>query len=301
MILGEDGTPKSFEANNNTTLFVNGTLIIWGDLIVNNNLILVVNGSMVVKGDIDIKNNGTFNVEGTLEVEGNFTAGNNVNVNVDGSINVENTVTVGANAVLTGSGTFTAGNCNPPASDFCGGVLPVELLFFNAKNINGIVELSWATASETGFDHFEIQRSLNIEDFKAVDFVSGKGTSLEGANYEAIDYNPFVGRSYYRLKAVDLDGSFEYFGMVRVDNDANKRVAVYPNPLQQQLLNVDANFLPEEDAKIVIFNNTGKIVLQTQAASTSNKIDLKSELKPGIYIVRFITNQESFSSRLIVH
>jgi hypothetical protein len=119
------------------------------------------------------------------------------------------------------------------------GVIPVELVSFTSSIINNTVGLNWITATELNNSGFEIQRtrhterSRSVADWESIGFVNGNGTSTEVHNYSFVDSNPVTGISYYRLKQIDFDGSYEYSSIAEVVYGA---IAVYsleqnyPNP-----------------------------------------------------------------------
>ncbi len=144
-----------------------------------------------------------------------------------------------ATAGNQGSATFTEGNNQTSFSQFIllsrEAPLPVELLDFRiVLNPSGELMLYWKTASEEQAQHYEIQRSRDGQNFEPIGIVQAAGNSSILQNYEAVDRSPYRGLSYYRLKIVDQDGSFE-FSPVRsiLINALADKVVVYPNPLRQ--------------------------------------------------------------------
>ncbi|MDH3268014.1 MAG: M28 family peptidase, partial [Ignavibacteria bacterium] len=115
-------------------------------------------------------------------------------------------------------------------------IVPVELLAFTASMNNSLVQLLWSTASELNNQGFEIQRSIDKpDDFVTVGFVNGKGNSTEINYYSFHDHPDLNGVSqlYYRLKQVDLDGTFSYSNVVNVTYDVPTAFVLnqnYPNP-----------------------------------------------------------------------
>ncbi len=99
--------------------------------------------------------------------------------------------------------------------------IPVELTSFAANVIDGSVLLSWATATELNNSGFQIEKrktkNERIDAWEKIGFVNGNGTSTEINNYSFTDLNPLKGKSFYRLKQIDFDGSFEYSNIIEVD------------------------------------------------------------------------------------
>jgi len=110
-------------------------------------------------------------------------------------------------------------------------VLPVELIYFQAKTGTKDVSLNWATATEINNKEFVIERSLDNVSFRAIGKVNGHGTTLQQQQYQFMDLNPLGGTSYYRLKQIDMDGAFTYSKLVAVTlKELITPMALYPNP-----------------------------------------------------------------------
>ena len=111
--------------------------------------------------------------------------------------------------------------------------VPVELVSFDAKLINGAVNLSWITATETNNSGFEIQRSLDNSSFSKIAFIAGNGSTTEISKYSYVDNYSADNKVYYRLKQIDNDGSYTYSDVVEVNLSMPKEFVLsqnYPNP-----------------------------------------------------------------------
>lgn len=94
--------------------------------------------------------------------------------------------------------------------------LPVSLTSFNAKaELRGNV-LQWSTSREVNHSHFEIYRSSDKQNFSLIGSITKANNGLK--NYEFIDRNFFTGINYYKLRQVDLSGSFEDLDIKAVKN-----------------------------------------------------------------------------------
>ena len=94
---------------------------------------------------------------------------------------------------------------------------PVELVTFSAVTIGESVSLSWSTASEKSISYFTIEKTKDFLSYETVIVMNGSGNSNSIIEYETIDNNPFIGKSYYRLKLTDFSGDFIYSGFVVVE------------------------------------------------------------------------------------
>lgn len=301
--VGESGTPRDITAGNNVTITVDGSLIVWGDFNVNgDNLTLNITGSLIVRGDLIMDDAASISVSGNLIVEGNFLADDNTNFSISsgGSVSVTGTVTVGTNSNLVGDpGSFFAGGgCfSPPFPDntFCAnGVLPIKLLFFRAALEGNVVSLNWATELEDNFDHFEIEKASENLSFTKISETPALGGSTEGIqNYSYIDRSPYSGPNYYRLKAVDLDGSFEYFNIEFVNYRGERNIDVYPNPVVTGVIKFKMHFNPTPYDRISLLDLQGKVVVTKNVNSPGfQEIILNDSVKPGLYLLKY--NSPSF-------
>ena len=88
------------------------------------------------------------------------------------------------------------------------GTLPVEIVNIEAIQLeNSSVEMTWLTASEENFSHFEIEHSFNGEDYSIIDEITGQGGMEMNHLYTYNHPEPLIGHNYYRLKSVDLESS----------------------------------------------------------------------------------------------
>ena len=103
-----------------------------------------------------------------------------------------------------------------------GGPLPLTLLEFNARQVHNKTALSWQTATEVNTALFEIERSASSEFIKIGEV---KAMNQAGQhNYSVYDEQPLQGSNYYRLRMVDIDGSFTYSKVARVDFNTIEQV-----------------------------------------------------------------------------
>jgi hypothetical protein len=95
--------------------------------------------------------------------------------------------------------------------------LPIVLSNFSGSVTNDMsVALTWTTQSEVHNYGFEVQRSrdtLGLYTTLPNSFVPGHGTTNTPNTYAWTDTMPGGGTWAYRLKQINLDGSYEYFRM----------------------------------------------------------------------------------------
>jgi len=118
--------------------------------------------------------------------------------------------------------------------------LPIQLASFSAmaQRLNGV--LKWQTFSELNNDGWVVERKKTADfelpnaNWVSAGFVRGGGTSTKPTQYSFVDQNLPPGQYLYRLKQIDLDGSFKYSQVVQVEVGlAPKAFSLsqnYPNP-----------------------------------------------------------------------
>jgi hypothetical protein len=92
--------------------------------------------------------------------------------------------------------------------------LPIQLSSFTAAYAPGSgVGVRWMTLSEVNNYGFEVQRkSEGQAEYRAVPngFTAGHGTTIKPHSYTYLDSTVLPGRWHYRLRQIDLDGTFRF-------------------------------------------------------------------------------------------
>ena len=184
--------------------------------------------------------------------------------------------------------------------------LPVELTTFTAIAENGIVKLNWQTATEVNNYGFSIERSSlsasPIKTWDKIGFVEGHGNSNAPIQYSFSDNNVSSGKYFYRLKQIDIDGSFDYSKTMEVEIATPTKFELaqnYPNPfnptttIQYSIPVVDANFATS-NVTLKVFDVLGRkvatLVNEKQKAGIYKVQFNASELSSGIYYYKLTTN-----------
>ena len=172
-----------------------------------------------------------------------------------------------------------------------GTALPVELTSFGAAAKSQSVNLNWATASEKNSDRFEVQRSATGEAFETVGTVKGQGNTSSAHNYAFVDSRPLAGRSYYRLRQVDTDGTTAYSPVAAVQ--VRNELAVYPNP-SAGIVTLPATL---GDVHYRLLNTIGQTLLSGQATG-NDQLDL-TKLAKGTFFLELTGEAGRTTQRLV--
>lgn len=195
--------------------------------------------------------------------------------------------------------------------------IPVELVSFTVDAVGSNVVLNWQTVSELNNHGFEIERAslqssgtVPVQEtlWKFIGFVEGKGTTLTINNYSFNDRNVAPGRFIYRLKQVDLDGTFSYSKEIEI-NIAPENFSLeqnFPNPFNPS---TTINFQLPQDANVtlVIYDILGR----ERAILINNEIHKAGfhyytfsidgmELQTGIYFYKLSASKYTAIKKLVV-
>lgn len=97
-------------------------------------------------------------------------------------------------------------------------VLPVDLSEFSVEHIRGVNIITWETLSEVDNDHFVIEYSENGIDWRDIGNVDGSGTTTHPTTYTFL-HEDFGDESYYRLRQIDYDGTYDLSNVVYIKNN----------------------------------------------------------------------------------
>jgi hypothetical protein len=170
--------------------------------------------------------------------------------------------------------------------------LPLDLLSFSGKNTSAGTQLSWVTANEKEVAGFEVERSENGKTYATIAQLAAKGAGNEmETSYSYTDAQaPATGKSYYRLKMKDLDGSFKYSNVVAIKTtaDNNPAISLYPNPASGNEVFVQMNGFKVASLEIKMVNVSGQIVYRNTvdaAQGATLPVNIQ-QLPAGIYYLQ---------------
>lgn len=178
----------------------------------------------------------------------------------------------------------------------------MKLVYFIASQGDEGIEIKWATSLEKNFSHFELERAGTDLKFEKITAVEGMGSMNALTRYTYTDEATLFGHTYYRLKSVDIDGSYEYSNVIRVirknDNAANE-VQLYPNPTVNHSFTIE---LDGDDAAstILFMDGTGRVLFEQKLNAIQNEIHLDERILPGIYIAKVNSAQKYKVFRVVV-
>lgn len=111
-------------------------------------------------------------------------------------------------------------------------ILPVTFEDITALRAGETVVVKWKAQADADFSYYEVQRSEDGETFEALDRLTNPNASAY------TDHRPATGFNYYRIKAVDNNGTVRYSKTVLIVFESGTKISVYPNPVYD-VLNIE--------------------------------------------------------------
>lgn len=165
--------------------------------------------------------------------------------------------------------------------------VPVKLIYFTGTQSNNQHKLNWKVSCTSTEAKFEIERSNDGSRFTK----TGGFTASQQRCYEAFDFideAPMPGINYYRIKVIDVDGSYYYTNIVALTSKTRgfEVVGLNPNIISSENAVLKINSGDKAAATAVISDFSGRIISKTQLniAQGMNSITLQTNrLTAGTY------------------
>jgi hypothetical protein len=224
---------------------------------------------------------------------------------VDGAVVYTYTGTAGRSLYWTGAGNVVIGSQMDATGENVAvldnmliqivpvlGTLPLTLLSFTAQPQTNGVALSWVTTHEEQMSHFVLERSADGISYSPLTTLATKGNYAATTTYNFTDANPLSPVGYYRLKMVDLDGSFTHSAIRSVSfgsGMASGSISCFPNPTTDHLT-VRINNVTAAQYRYTLTGLNG-MVQQTNTVALARgtqqvTLSLKKNMAPGVYMLQ---------------
>jgi trimeric autotransporter adhesin len=140
---------------------------------------------------------------------------------------------------------------------------------------------------------FTLNNTISTQGYKNIKISWG---GMKEGNNVVLEYSTEGGTTYYRLKQVNFDGTFEYSPLLAV-HQIQGEVKLFPNPATDQI----TVYCPVSlhISRIYITDLTGNMVKEQDVSGRRSNISVPiSDLQPGIYILN-MQGPDCFTSQKI--
>jgi len=161
--------------------------------------------------------------------------------------------------------------------------LPVKLLTFMGEIKDNSAVLNWNVVDEFGLLQYEVEASLNGNEFNKIGVVAATNTDT----YRFVA-SLTTSKNYYRLKIVNKDGLYSYSKVIFLAGSEKELISFYPNPAKDYITIVSKSL--SENSIIVIRDALGRKVLENSSTNKTNGATSISTngLRNGMYFFQLI-------------
>lgn len=180
-------------------------------------------------------------------------------------------------------------------------ILRGSLSTFNAEYGKNYFELNWNTVA-ADFDHFEIERSLDGQNYEKIGSINNNEVALSNGQYTFRDhFRPTVARDndfYYRLKEFEANGNVVYSKILIARMYNTKSLAslsITPDPLANDIL-VNVQLNQDSYVMMKVSDDKGNLILRDgqKAENGPHTFSLEGthNLHPGVYTLEVTVNSK---------
>lgn len=170
-----------------------------------------------------------------------------------------------------------------------GSPLPLDLLSFKGEKTSAGILLNWLTADEKNLASYAVERSADGNKFKAIGNVTANNNKGEN-KYSFLDQEAATTVVFYRLKINESNGQFKYSHVVRISGNKTGQLSVYPNPVRNGHLSLEAGQTVAAGTILTITDVAGKKVFSQALNAGLNAGQIHqvsvSQLAAGTYILQ---------------
>ncbi len=166
--------------------------------------------------------------------------------------------------------------------------LGIENVNLNVKQIDeNTAQLTWLTPLLTKYDYYRIthiDQDGKIKDEYQIDY-NGQDT-LNKLNISPLNAN----KNYFKLYGINMNNE-HLLAQVHLTTNTINLLTIYPNPNTANRLKINVSKNLKLNT-LVITNTLGQRILEFNLEDVNDYTELDLQLKPGVYLLNFYTNNK---------
>jgi Secretion system C-terminal sorting domain len=153
------------------------------------------------------------------------------------------------------------------------------------------ISVQWIVSNQLNINKYVVERSADGVNFYAVDTTAAINTTT---TYNWLDVNANLGNNYYRIESIDNTGAIAYSKTVEVviGKGITQGIAIYPNPVTNDILQLQMNNMPDGEYGIKVIDALGQTILTEEidhgTFSETKSILLNKDLANGMYMLEIM-------------
>jgi len=172
---------------------------------------------------------------------------------------------------------------------------------FSGSNQNNVNILNWQITSDVNLVHFELQRSVDGQNFSLLSDVP----VTANVSYSYVDKDVTIASvtEYYRLRIVYSDSSFIYSNIVTIKSNINAwRTLVMPNPVENELkLKIESPL--DDNATIIITDISGRRLFRKKISISAGinlfPVSESANFADGTYFISVFSSHKTETIKVI--
>lgn len=185
--------------------------------------------------------------------------------------------------------------------------LPLQSIVLTANKQHKNIAVKWLVKGEYDMEKYQVEKSADGLSFKTIAETIANNSATENI-YAITDEQPFGEINYYRIKAINKNGSFVYSSIARVQfNKEAISLQAYPNPAKKgNTISITLKNMQLGLAAIQLLSLEGKTIWQSTVnnnlTTTTKQLTIPTHIAAGNYILEVIdaTGNKS-NTQLIIY
>ncbi len=178
--------------------------------------------------------------------------------------------------------------------------LSVKITNIYAIIFNKAIKIAWTTLDELNINNYEIEKSVDGINFIKI----GTNKAIGSGDYNYLDLDPNVGNNFYRLKIVELDGTFYFSQIINVKYSGNKYLfSILNNPIKNKTVLLQLQQVEKGDYTVTFCNTLGQKIYSKNiyhTGGTATQSIYLNNIAKGIYYVNIMGKNISETIKMVV-
>jgi hypothetical protein len=151
--------------------------------------------------------------------------------------------------------------------------------------------VTWTVSNEINIQSYVLERSVDGRHFEKIADIAVHQSNGNNANYFYEDLNCSTADLFYRVKALEQQGNYNYSQIVKVKGLSDKTLfSINPNPVKNKTIKMQYANIVDGSYDISLYNSKGEKVLNRlidiHTANNTIEIALPDAVSAGVYIIK---------------
>jgi hypothetical protein len=180
-------------------------------------------------------------------------------------------------------------------------ILPVNFSYVKAAEKGGQVQVDFGVGTEQDITEYVVERSADGRLYASI----GSIPASRRSSYSFADIKPLAGTNFYRIRAVELNGSGRFSTVANINlSKGAKGIGVYPGIVRNNQFTLQITNLPAGSYKINIHSAVGQLILSRTinhaGGSSTQTVNLPASTQKGVYRVRLTGDAENAVTTIVI-